>query len=90
MQQMERFKYADTLDIKMRYYTIMILVCSQHMTMIVTKFGNFKSNRISMGICAQGDILQDKVYDPISDIYSVKEYINHILVLSKESFSNHI
>ena len=43
-----------------------------------------------MGMCASGDIFQAKVYKMLGDIKVVKTYINNILVLSKERFSNHI
>ena len=41
-------------------------------------------------MCASGDIFQAKVYKMLGDIEVVKTYINNILVLSKERFSNHI
>ena len=43
-----------------------------------------------MGMCASGDIFQDKVDDPLGNIESVKTYINDILVLCKDIFEKHI
>ena len=43
-----------------------------------------------MGMCASGDILQAKVDKLLGDIKGVKVYIDAILVLRKEIFSNHI
>ena len=74
----------------MGYYTINPSSVSQYMTTIVTEFGKFKYNRLSMGMWASGDILQAKVDGLLGDIEGVKTYIDDILVLSKDSFENHI
>ena len=58
--------------------------------MIVTSFGEFRHNLLPMGMCTSGDIFQAKVENLLSDIKGVKTYIDNILVLSKESFYNHI
>ena len=60
------------------------------MTTIVTEFGKFRYNRLPMGMCTSGDIFQTKVYMLIGDIEGEKTYIDDILVLSKDSFENHI
>ena len=41
-------------------------------------------------MCASGDIFQAKVDYILGDTEGIKTYKNDILVLSKESFSNHI
>ena len=43
-----------------------------------------------MGMCASGDIFQDKVYELLGDIELFKMYIDDILVLSKDIFEKHI
>ena len=60
------------------------------MPMIVTEFGKFRYNHIPMGICASVNTFQAKVDKFLIDIKEIKKYINGILVLSKEIFSNHI
>ena len=74
----------------MGYYTIRLFPASQDMTTIVTEFGKLRYNRLPMGICASGDILQAKVYEMLGDIEGVKKYIEGISVSIKESFSKHI
>ena len=59
------------------------------MMAIVTEVGKFKYNCLLMGMRSPGDISQAKLYEMLGDIEDVKTYINNILVLSKESFSNH-
>ena len=56
------------------------------MMVIVNRLGKFRYNCIPMGMCASGDIFQEKV----DKIESVKTYIDDILVLIKESFSKNI
>ena len=60
------------------------------MTTIVTEFGEFKYNRFPTGTCASGDIFQAEVDELLGDIGAIKTYINDILVLRNDSFSNHI
>ena len=54
------------------------------MTTIVNKFGKFRYDCLSKGMCASGDIFQAKLDKLISDIEGVKTYIDDILVLSKD------
>ena len=60
------------------------------MTNIVTEFGRFRYNHLPMVIFDSVYILQTKVYKLLGDIECVKAYINDILVLIEEVFSNHI
>ena len=90
MHQLEVFHYTSTLYLNMRYYNINILPTSQNMMTIVTDFGKFRYNSVPMGICALCDIFQEKVDKLLGNIEGVKTYIDDIIVLSKESFSNNI
>ena len=60
------------------------------MKTIVTEFGKLKYNHLPTGMRASGDIIEDKAYELLVDIKVIKTYIYDILVLRKESFSNHI
>ena len=60
------------------------------MTTIVTEFGKFRCNRLSMSMCASGHIFQAKVDKLLGDIKGVKTYIGDILVLRKYWFGNHM
>ena len=60
------------------------------MTTIVTEFGKFRYNCLSMGMCALGYIFQAKVDELLGDIKGVKTDINDTLLLSKDSFEKHI
>ena len=90
MQQLGGFQYATALDINMGYYKIIFSPDSQDMTNIVTGFVKLKYNCLHMGMCASGDIFQAKVDEILGDIEGVKNYIDDILVLGRDSFENHI
>ena len=60
------------------------------MTTIVTEFGKFRYNCLSMGICALGYIFQAKVDELLGDIEGIKIHIDDILLLRKYSSENHI
>ena len=63
---------------------------SQYMTTIVTELGKFRYNCLPMGMCASKDIFQAKLDELLGDIKGIKTYIDDILLLSKDSFENHI
>ena len=90
MQHLEGYHHATSLDLNMGYYTIRISYASQDIMTIVTEFWKFRYNRLPMGMCALGDILQAKVDEILGDIEGVKTYINDILVLRNDCFTNHI
>ena len=90
MHQPEGLQYMNTLYLNMGYYTTRILLVSQDMTTIVTKFWKFRYNSVPMDMCTSGDIFQSKVDEMLGNIKGFKKYIGGISVLSKESFSKKI
>ena len=69
---MEGFHYETTLDINTGSYTIRLLTTSKYNMEIVTEFGKFKYNCLPMGMCASGDILQDKVDKKLGNVKGFK------------------
>ena len=63
---------------------------NQDMKMILTEFGKFRYNRLSMRMYNLGDIFQSKVDKILSDIKGVKSYSDDILVFRKKIFYKHI
>ena len=89
MHQLGGFHYAKVLDLRMGYYTRRLSPASKDTTMIVTEFGKFRYNCLPMGMCDLGEIFQSKVDELLSDIEGVKNYIDDIIVLSKDRFEKH-
>ena len=90
IKKLEVFQYATALDLNRWYYTIRISTASQDITRIVTELGKLRYNSLPMGMWSSGYIFQAKADATIGDIEGVKTHINDVLVLIKESFSNHI
>ena len=86
MQQLEWFQYVTVLDLNMEYNTIRILTDTQGMMMIVTEFGNFRQNCLTVGMCASEYIFQAKVEELLGDIEGIKTNINDIRILSNDCF----
>ena len=79
-QKLERFQYATALDLNMGYYAIRLYLAKRDMMTNVTEFGKLRYNRLSMGMCALGDIFQAKLYELLGDIEGVKTYPNRLIV----------
>ena len=60
------------------------------MKKILTEFGKLRYNRLPMGMCALGDILQAKLDKLLGDIEGVKIDIDDILVLRRYFFKMYI
>ena len=60
------------------------------MTTIVTEFGKWRYNRLTIVIYASGGIFQDKLDEFLSDIDVVKTYIDDIICLNKDEFPKHM
>ena len=84
MKQLEGFQYVAALHINMGYYTVRLFPDRQDTTTIVTAFGEFRCNYLLTALCASGYIFQAKVEKLLGDIKGVKNYIDDILVLSRD------
>ena len=72
MHKLEGFQYETELETNKKYYTIRIFPNSQDMPTIVTEFGRFNNNPLPTGMCASGDIFQEKIDEILSDIKVVR------------------
>ena len=75
IQQLQGFRYAEALDLNMRYYIIRLSFASQDMTKTVTEFGEFRYNPLPMCMCSPGDIFHAKVDELLGDIKGVKRVL---------------
>ena len=74
----------------MRYYHIRLSDDASYMCTIITEFGKYRYNRLSMGVSCSPDIFQAKIYELLGDIVGTKSYIDDILVVKKGSFTEHL
>ena len=78
------------LDLNMGYYKLQIPPQIKYMKTTVTLFGNFGYHWIPMGMLTSGDSLKFKVDYILVEMEGFKTYIDNILVLTNDSFTEHI
>jgi hypothetical protein len=87
---LEGFQYATSLDLNMGYYHIELNPDSKKYCTIVMPFGKYEYQRIPMGLCNSPDIFQEKMSELMEGLEFVRTYINDLLVITKESFDDHL
>ena len=90
MLKLEGFMYGTSLDLNMGYYHIMLTPESQRLCTIVFPFGKYEYLRLPMGLCNSPDILQEKMSNLMTGLEFVRTYIDDILILSKNSWQEHL
>ena len=56
--RLEGFRYGTTLDLNMGYYHIELSAKSKELCTIVTQWGKYDYQRLTMGMCNSPDIFQ--------------------------------
>lgn len=83
------YKFFSKLDISMQYYTFELDEASKDLCTICTEFGNFKYNRLPMGVKQSPDIAQNIMEQLFAALDEVDVYIDDIGVFSN-SFEDHL
>ena len=86
MHQLEGSQCGTELYLNMGNNMINILPHRKYIKIIVTKFAIFRYNRLLIGMCTSGDIIQSKVDVITGNIECVETYIDDIVVLIKDFF----
>jgi hypothetical protein len=63
LQELEGFTYANTLDLNMGYYTIIIDPTDAEMCTIIFPWGKYSYQRLPMGSAGLADIFQAEILD---------------------------
>ena len=90
MLNLEGFQYATALDLNMGYYHVRLDPDSRKLCTIILPFGKFEYQRLPQGICNGPDIFQEKMAELFDGFEYVRAYIDDLLVLTKNSFDDHI
>jgi len=90
LQNLEGFTYASQLDLNMGYYTIRLDSHSSKICTIILPWGKYSYNRLPMGVAGSPDIFQEKMSGLMADLEYVNAYIDDLLIISKDSFENHL
>ena len=87
---LEGFQYATSLDLNMGFYNIELNPDSRKLCTLVFPFGKYEMQRLPMGLCNSPDIFQEKMSELFDGLDFVRTYIDHLLILSKGSYQDHL
>ena len=74
----------------MGYYHIKLCPQSKRLCSLILPWGKCKYQKLPMGLCNSPDIFQDKMNELFSSLEYVRAYIDDILIVSNESFEDHL
>ena len=88
--KLEGFQYGTSLDLNMGYYHIELTPNSKRLCTIVLPWGKYEYQRLPMGLSNSPDIFQEKMSILMSDLEYVRAYIDDLLVISKDDWTDHL
>ena len=90
LQKLEGFKYATSLDLNMGYYHIELTPDASKLCTVVLPWGKYEYLRLPMGLCNSPDIFQEKMGELMEGLEFARAYIDDLLVISRNSFDEHL
>jgi hypothetical protein len=90
LRKRSRYVYFTKLDIAMHYYTFELDEESKDVCTICTPFGNYRYNRLPMGIKQSPDIAQQIMEDLLRPYAETDVYIDDIGIFAQKSWEEHL
>jgi hypothetical protein len=84
------FTFATSLDLNMGYYTIRLSTGSSRLCTIVLPWGKYEYCRLPMGVAGSPDIFQEKMGILMEGLEFVRTYLDDLLLITKESYDDHL
>jgi hypothetical protein len=89
LSQRPGYEFFSKIDVSMHYYTFELTEESKNLCVICTPFGNYRYNRLPMGISMAPDIAQEVMEDLFRNLDEVNCYIDDVGCFSN-SWSDHL
>jgi hypothetical protein len=89
-QELERIKFATSLDLNIGYYTIRFDPDVKKLCTLVTHFGKYEYLRIPMGFSCSPAIFQENISDLMQHLEFVRTCLDNLLIISSSTFNNHL
>ncbi len=90
LQNIEGFQWATAIDLNMGYYHLRLDPATSDICTIVFPWGIYRYKRLPMGVACSPDIFQAKMNGLFADLEWVLAYIDDLLVLTTDSFEDHL
>jgi hypothetical protein len=94
IRSMEEFTFASALDLNMGYYHIKLDTDADAQKLCTIVFpwhvGKYKYKRLLMGIKIAPDVFQNVMSKLVQDMEYVKTYLDDLLILTNNSFKDHL
>jgi hypothetical protein len=90
LHKLEGLMYATYIDLNMGYYHIKLDPDAQNYCTIITQWGCLSYLRMPMGVSSSADIFQERMSELMRGLDFVRCYIDDVLMVSKNSFLDHL
>jgi RNase H-like domain found in reverse transcriptase/Reverse transcriptase (RNA-dependent DNA polymerase)/Integrase zinc binding domain len=89
LKRRKGYRFLTKLDITMQFYTFELDEESKNLCVICTPFGNYRYNRLPMGVSQSPDIAQQHMESLFADFDDVEVYIDDVGCFS-DSWEDHL
>ena len=90
LQKLEGFMWANSLDLNMGYYHILLTPNASRLCTVVLPWGKYEYLRLPMGLCKGPNIFQEKMSKLMSGLEFARAKLNNLLLITKGNFHEHL
>ena len=87
---LERFKYASSLDLNIFYYHIRLSEQASNICTIILPWGKYQYKRLPMGLSNSPVIFWEKMNEMFRGFEYIWAYIYYLLIITKDDWSDHL
>ena len=87
---LECFQCAMSLDLNIVYYCMRLINQAINLYTIILPWVKYQLKSLPMGICNSPEIFQEKMNEIFRGFEFIRTYINDLLIITKDDWSNHL